>query len=95
MQNTRQQLSGISDDDLADFMASISPGTSNEMTARAEFLRRQTALQREATQAAKDAAQAARDTAEYTKINARHMLWSVGVLAFSAAISAVVSLIHH
>jgi hypothetical protein len=47
----RQQLGSMTDDKLADWMAET--GNNNQVTARAEFLRRQTALQREATQDAK------------------------------------------
>jgi hypothetical protein len=92
MQNLRQHLGTQSDDYVADWVSNISPGSNNEMTARAEFLRRQTTLQREATQAAKEAAQAAKDTAIYTKKNARYMLWSVVVLAIASAISAGVAI---
>jgi hypothetical protein len=87
-QTVRQSLGTKSDDEVADWMASISPGTPNEMTARAEFFRRQTALQREATQAASD-------TATYTQRNARYMLWSVIVLTISSVISAVLSVVHY
>ena len=48
-------------------MAIVSPQSNNEMTARAEFLRRQTLLQREATAAAKEGARAAKDTATFTE----------------------------
>jgi hypothetical protein len=77
MRSVRQDLGTKSDDEVADWMAGVGPGSPNEMTARAEFLRRQTALQREATQAA-------RDTATYTQRSARYMLWSVIVLAISS-----------
>lgn len=82
----RQSLSEKSLDDLADWMAAIG-GTSdseNGRTARAEFLRRQTVLQEEATKASKD-------TAEYTKRTARYMLWSVIVIAVASVIQAVVA----
>jgi len=92
VQTIRQSLGTKSDDEVADWMSDISPGSNNEMTARAEFLRRQTLLQREATQAAKDAAQAAKDTAIYTKKNARYMLWSVVVLAVASVVSATLSI---
>src|SRR5215470_7014481 len=88
MDTIRRTLGTQTDEQVADWMANISPGSNNEMTARAEFLRRQTALQREATQAAKDAA-------TYTKENARYMLWSVIVLAVSAFISAVVAILQY
>ena len=85
--NVRQNLGTKSDDEVADWMAGVGPNSQNDMTARAEFLRRQTALQREAAQAAKD-------TATYTKKNARYMLWSVIVLAVSSLISAVIAVIN-
>jgi hypothetical protein len=74
---TRRTLGLVADDALADYMV-LHAGS--EPLARAEFLRRQIALQREATEAAKESAQAAKDTATYTKRNARYMLWSVVVL---------------
>jgi hypothetical protein len=87
MRSVRQDLGTKSDDEVADWMAGVGPGSPNEMTARAEFLRRQTALQREATQAAGD-------TATYTQRSARYMLWSVIVLAISSLISAAVAVVH-
>lgn len=79
----RQSLAELSLDDLTDKMAEM--GNSNIQTCQAEFLRRQTVLQK--------------DTAEYTRRNARYMLWSVIVLAISSVISTmvtvVVALLHH
>jgi hypothetical protein len=68
-------------------MAAVTPGSANDQMVRAEFLRRQTALQREATQASKEAAQATKDNATYTKQTARYMLWTVLVLAASVTAS--------
>ena len=88
MNSVRQDLGTKTDDEVADWMAGVGSGSQNDMTARAEFLRRQTQLQREATQAAKD-------TATYTKENARYMLGSVIVLAISALISAVITIVQY
>lgn len=88
----RQSLGEQNDGQVADWMANVSPGSNNEMTARAEFLRRQTTLQRESTEAAKAAAQSAEETAKYTRQMAKYMLWSVWAVAASAAIGALVSL---
>ncbi len=84
--NVRQSLSEKSLDDLADYMAAVGglSDSENERTVRAEFLRRQTVLQQEATKAAKD-------TAEYTKRTARYMLWSVIAIAVASVIQAVVA----
>lgn len=86
----RQSLAELSLDDLTDKMAEM--GNSNIQTCQAEFLRRQTVLQAEATCATKD-------TADYTRRNARYMLWSVIVLAISSVISTMVTvavaLLHH
>jgi hypothetical protein len=91
----RQELGRLSDDEVADWLSTRGPASPDEMVAQAEFLRRETGLQREATQAAKDAAQAAKDTAEYTKRNARYMLWSIVVLTASAAVTAFFSAWDH
>ncbi|HVA89127.1 MAG TPA: hypothetical protein VNL71_04730 [Chloroflexota bacterium] len=88
----RQMLGDQTDDQVADWMANVAPGSNNEMTARAEFLRRQTALQRESTEATKAATQAAQETAKHTRRMATFMLWSVWAVLASAAISAGVSL---
>jgi hypothetical protein len=66
-----------------------------EAEARAEFLRRQTGLQREATDAAKQAAKAAADTAAYTRRNANYVLISVIILAISAVVTTVVTIFAH
>jgi hypothetical protein len=89
---TRQTLALVPDDGVADYM--VLHGGS-ELLARAEFLRRQIALQREASEAAKESAQAAKDTATYTKRNARYMLWSVVILAISSTITAVIAIVSH
>jgi len=71
-------------DELADWKASVSPGTANDQLADAEFTRRQTVLQQEATQAAIE-------SAVYTKRNALYMLLSVIVLALSGIFSACIT----
>lgn len=84
MQSLRQQLSGKSLEEVADFMANVTPGSPNDQIAKAEFLLLQTKFQIEASQAAKD-------TALYTRSYTRYMFWSVVILAVSAVGSLVVS----
>jgi hypothetical protein len=76
-----QQLAESSDADICEWVSNVQPGSAAEMMARVEFLRRQTELQREATQAAKA-------TAEYTQASACYMGWSVIVLALSSLATA-------
>jgi hypothetical protein len=74
MEQARKTIANYSLDELADWMSTISPNTNNEMTAKAEFLRRQTLLDQEATEAAVKAADAAVKTAQATHDNAKYML---------------------
>ena len=83
---TRQELGNRSLDALADWMAEITPGSNNDQVVRAEFLRRQTEYQREATQAAKEAAIA-------TRKSARYMLWSVIALVITTVITDIINMI--
>jgi hypothetical protein len=87
-QKQRQSLSEKSLDELADWMAAVggTPESENRRIVTAEFLRRQTVFQEEATKAAKD-------TAEYTKRTARFMLCSVIAIAVATIIQAVVSIL--
>jgi hypothetical protein len=86
MSSTRRELANKSNDEIADFMAGVTQGSLNDQAAKAEFMLRQTNLQKEATQAAKD-------TALYTQRYTRYMFWSVVVLALSAVGTFVVSII--
>jgi hypothetical protein len=85
MDKDRQVLGGQSLDDLADRMASVTPGSPNDQAVRAEFLRRQTL-------AAIDEATAAQDTAKFTRNSARYMLWSVIVLALPSMATLIVTI---
>ena len=91
MREDRQKLSQATDDEVADWKA----GMDSLAAADAEFLRRQTLLQREITKAAQESAEAAKDAAKYTKQNACYMLWSVVVLALSSIANVVISLLKH
>jgi hypothetical protein len=86
MSSTREQLSKKTDEEVANFMAGVSQGSPNDQAAKAEFMLRQTKLQRETTQAAID-------TALYTRRYTRYMFWSVVILALSAVGSFIVSII--
>jgi hypothetical protein len=86
MSSLRDQISGKTLEQVADFMANVTPGSPNDQTAKAELLLRQTQFQREASEAAKD-------TAEHTKRYTRYMLWSVIILAVSAAGSLIISIL--
>ena len=81
-----RQLAGKSLDEIADFMADVTQGSPNDQMARAEFLLRQTNLQ-------KEVAKAAKETALYTRRYTRYMFWSVVMLAVSAIASLVVNLL--
>ncbi len=83
--STRKHLAGKSLDEVADFMAGVTAGSGNDQAAKAEFLRRQTEFQRQATEAA---IQTASETQRYT----RYMFWSVVILAASSLLSFGVSL---
>ena len=74
-------------------MSNASPGAGLDQVARAEFTRRQTLMQRQATDAAIAAANAAEETAQFTRDNARYMLWSVIVLAAASAGTLIVAII--
>lgn len=95
MDQIRKSLADMSLDQLADWMSTIQPNTNNDMTARAEFLRRQTLLAQAATAATVKAADAAVETARFTRDNARYLLWSVIVLAVSSAGTFVLALLRH
>jgi hypothetical protein len=84
-------ISGMSVDQLADFMSGVTPGSPNDQMAHAEFMRRQTAMQREATDAAIQAAQASNEAVKYTRANAGYMLWSVIVLAAASVANLFIS----
>jgi hypothetical protein len=82
----RRELAELSLDALSDWMSDASPDSQAAQIASAEFSRRQTALQIEATQAAID-------TAEFTRRSALYMLLSVIVVAIAALVSAVITVL--
>jgi len=80
----RRSLASKTLDELADWASTVGPGSENDQTVKAEFLRRQTALQVEVTQATKD-------TAASTRRSAHYLLASVIAILISALISAFFS----
>jgi hypothetical protein len=86
LDSTRSDLTAKSLTELADSMAAGQPGSQRDHEAQAEFLRRQTLFQQEASQAARATAAS---TSEYTK----YMFWSVVVLAVSAFLSVVLDIL--
>jgi hypothetical protein len=86
MPSRREQLLGdLSDEALADYHATVGPGSQSEQEVQAEYMLRQMQMQREV-------ADAAIETANYTRQSARYMRWSVIVLAVSALLTLVVAI---
>jgi hypothetical protein len=80
----RREVSELSLDELADWLADRSHGPQTDMIGTTEFLYRQTLLQKKATDATIE-------TALYTRQNARYMLWSVVALALSSIATLLVT----
>ena len=80
MNSITRQLAGKTPEEVADFMASVTPGSPNDQMAKSEFALIQTNYQ-------KAAADAAVETAQHTQRYTRYMFWSVVILALSSAAS--------
>jgi uncharacterized membrane protein YqiK len=80
----REKLESETLGQIADRMSNAEPTSRTHTIAVAEFTRRQTLAQLEATKAQIEAAGAAKETATYTRLNAKYLLWSVVVLAGSS-----------
>jgi hypothetical protein len=80
----REKLESETLGQIADRMSNAEPTSCAHTIAVAEFMRRQTLAQLEATRAQIEAAGAAKETAIYTQRNAKYLLWSVIVLAVSS-----------
>jgi len=91
MPSDREKLEVESLAAVADRMSNAEHGSRTHTVALAEFTRRQTLAQLQATQAQIDAAEAAKETAIYTRQNAKYLLWSVIVLASSSVLSLILT----
>jgi hypothetical protein len=87
----REKLESETLGQIADRMSNAEPTSRAHTIAIAEFTRRQTVAQLEATRAQVEAARAAKETAIYTQRNAKYLLWSVIVLAVSSTFTLLLA----
>ena len=85
-QRARIELEGKTLGEIADWMYERWENRAAQIAGQAEFLRRQTIAQQEASAASVQ-------TAEFTRRNARYMLWSVIALVASGASTAAIALL--
>lgn len=86
MSKRSERYDGESLETVADWMAQSGAGSSNDQSARAEFLLRQTKFLQRSAEAAEKTAKA---TTQYT----RYMFWSVLVLTLSFLASLILQII--
>jgi hypothetical protein len=95
MSDTRPRYADLTLDELAETMASMTPGAASHGAVMAEVIRRQTLAQINAAEAQKRAADATERTAEATKKSSFYMLVYVCISAVALIASIIVPLVVH